>query len=73
MSGYFTDLWGGAVSLLEGMWVTLKEFPKRPVTVGYPHEHLKMYRRFRGHIELIAGKTAPQLRRLFHVRTGLPV
>jgi NADH-quinone oxidoreductase subunit I len=56
MSGYFTDLWGGAVSLLEGMWVTLKEFPKRPVTVGYPHEHLKMYRRFRGHIELIAGE-----------------
>jgi NADH-quinone oxidoreductase subunit I len=53
MGGYFTELFTGAKSLLDGMWVTLKEFPKRPVTLRYPHESVKMYRRFRGHIELI--------------------
>ena len=53
MGGYFTELFTGAWSLVEGMWVTLKEFPKQPVTVNYPHESLKMTRRFRGHIELI--------------------
>jgi NADH-quinone oxidoreductase subunit I len=53
MGGYFTDLISGTKSLLDGMWVTLKEFPRRPVTLSYPHESVKMYRRFRGHIELI--------------------
>ena len=53
MGGYFTDLFTGTKSLLDGMWVTLKEFPKKPVTLSYPHESVKMYRRFRGHIELI--------------------
>lgn len=53
MGGYFSDLFYGAKSLLDGMWVTLKEFPKRPVTLSYPHESVAMYRRFRGHIELI--------------------
>ena len=54
MSGYFSDLFTGTRSLLEGMLVTLKEFPKKPVTLNYPHESVKMHRRFRGHIELIA-------------------
>ncbi|MBT8333779.1 MAG: NADH-quinone oxidoreductase subunit I [Deltaproteobacteria bacterium] len=54
MGGYFSELYSGAISLLEGMWVTVKEFPKQPVTLSYPHETVKMYRRFRGHIELIA-------------------
>jgi len=53
MGGYFTDLFTGAKSLLDGMWVTLKEFPRRPVTLNYPHESVPMYRRFRGHVELI--------------------
>ena len=53
MGGYFTELFTGAKSLLDGMWVTLKEFPRRPVTLSYPHESVKMYRRFRGHVELI--------------------
>jgi NADH-quinone oxidoreductase subunit I len=53
MGGYFTELFTGAKSLLDGMWVTLKEFPRRPVTLNYPHESVKMYPRFRGHIELI--------------------
>lgn len=54
MGGYFSDLFSGAKSLLDGMWITLKEFPRRPVTLNYPHESVKMYPRFRGHIELIA-------------------
>ena len=53
MGGYFSDLFIGTKSLLEGMWVTLKEFPRRPVTLNYPHESVKMTPRFRGHIELI--------------------
>ncbi len=53
MGGYFTELFTGTWSLLEGMWVTLKEFPKKPVTLSYPHKSVKMYQRFRGHIELI--------------------
>lgn len=53
MGGYFSDLFYGSKSLLEGMWVTIKEFPRRPVTLNYPHESVKMPPRFRGHIELI--------------------
>lgn len=53
MGGYFSELITGTRSLVTGMWVTLKEFPRKPVTVNYPHESLKMYKRFRGHIELI--------------------
>jgi len=56
MGGYFSDLFLGAKSLLDGMWVTIKEFPKRPVTLSYPHESVPMYRRFRGHIELIGNE-----------------
>lgn len=54
MGGYFTELFTGTKSLIEGMWVTLKEFPRQPVTLNYPHESVKMCRRYRGHIELIA-------------------
>jgi NADH-quinone oxidoreductase subunit I len=54
MGGYFSDLFSGTKSLLDGMLVTLKEFPKRPVTLNYPHESVKMHPRYRGHIELIA-------------------
>ncbi|PID42264.1 MAG: NADH-quinone oxidoreductase subunit I [Proteobacteria bacterium] len=53
MAGYFSELFSGIWSLIEGMWVTLKEFPKRPVTLHYPHESLKMTPRYRGHIELV--------------------
>ncbi|MDX9894418.1 MAG: NADH-quinone oxidoreductase subunit I [Desulfofustis sp.] len=55
MGGYFSELFIGAKSLIDGMWVTLKEFPKRPVTLNYPHQSVPMYRRYRGHIELIPG------------------
>ena len=43
----------GLWSLFTGMKVTLAHFFRKPVTVQYPHESLKMPARFRGHIELV--------------------
>lgn len=43
----------GFNSLLTGMRITLGQFFKPTVTVHYPHETLKMPKRFRGHIELV--------------------
>ncbi|MFT5729950.1 MAG: NADH-quinone oxidoreductase subunit I [Desulforhopalus sp.] len=53
MVAYFSEIYHGLISLLEGMSVTFKEFFKPPVTVSYPYETLPMCERFRGHIELI--------------------
>lgn len=47
------DLVGGFVSLLTGMRITLQQFFKPQVTVHYPHEALKMPKRYRGHIILV--------------------
>lgn len=54
MNRYFKDILGGARSLAIGMWITLRHMFRRPVTVKYPYESLKMPERFRGHIELTA-------------------
>ena len=43
----------GFNSLLTGMRITLGQFFQPTVTVHYPHETLKMPKRFRGHIELV--------------------
>jgi len=43
----------GFNSLVTGMRITLGQFFKPSVTVRYPHESLKMPKRFRGHIELV--------------------
>jgi NADH-quinone oxidoreductase subunit I len=43
----------GFASLLTGMRITLREFFKPQVTVHYPHESLKMPKRYRGHIILV--------------------
>jgi NADH-quinone oxidoreductase subunit I len=43
----------GFNSLVIGMKITLGQFFKPTVTVHYPHESLKMPKRFRGHIELV--------------------
>jgi len=56
MVAYFSEIYHGLISLLEGMVVTFKEFIKPPVTVSYPYETLDMCDRFRGHVELIAGE-----------------
>jgi len=47
------DLLTGFGSLLTGMRITLQQFFKPPVTVHYPHEALKMPKRYRGHILLV--------------------
>lgn len=44
-----TGLW----SLVTGMRITLQQFFKKDVTVRYPHEALKMPKRFRGHVVLV--------------------
>ena len=43
----------GFNSLVTGMRITIGQFFKPTVTVQYPHESLKMPKRFRGHIELV--------------------
>jgi len=43
----------GFNSLVTGMRITIGQFFKPMVTVQYPHESLKMPKRFRGHIELV--------------------
>jgi NADH-quinone oxidoreductase subunit I len=43
----------GFGSLLTGMRITMQQFFKPQVTVHYPHESLKMAKRYRGHIILV--------------------
>jgi NADH-quinone oxidoreductase subunit I len=52
MSGYFANIINGLKSLAIGLQITNREFLKKPVTLQYPHEALKMTPRYRGHIEL---------------------
>lgn len=47
------ELVTGFLSLLTGMKITLQQFFKKDVTVRYPHESLKMPKRYRGHIVLV--------------------
>lgn len=47
------DLLSGFGSLLTGMRITLGQFFKPQVTVHYPHESLKMPKRYRGHVVLV--------------------
>jgi len=54
MSGYFKELLSGTKSLFVGLGITGKYLFEPVVTLQYPHEHLKMTPRFRGHIELVA-------------------
>ncbi len=51
------EFFTGFNSLLVGMRITLSQFFKPTVTVHYPHESLKMPKRFRGHIELVRDPT----------------
>lgn len=53
MSGYFKELITGTKSLFIGLGITNKTLFEPVVTLQYPHEHLKMSARFRGHIELV--------------------
>ena len=47
------DTLTGFGSLLVGLRITLEQFFKRDVTVRYPHQTLKMAKRYRGHIKLV--------------------
>lgn len=53
MRKLFQDVFGGFVSLMVGMGITLREFFRKPVTVHYPHESLKMAPRYRSHIVFV--------------------
>ena len=53
MAKYLEDIITGSWSLLTGMWITLRNTLRPPVTLNYPYETLPMAKRFRGHIELI--------------------
>jgi NADH-quinone oxidoreductase subunit I len=53
MKNSLKEMFTGFNSLVTGMRITLGQFFKPTVTVHYPHESLKMPKRFRGHIELV--------------------
>jgi NADH-quinone oxidoreductase subunit I len=53
MSNPLIEIYSGVKSLFVGMRITLGQFFKPQVTVHYPHETLKIPKRFRGHIELV--------------------
>jgi NADH-quinone oxidoreductase subunit I len=53
MKKLFKEIFTGFWSLLVGMKITLQQFFKPQVTVHYPHQSLKMAKRYRGHIVLV--------------------
>lgn len=57
MKNVIKELFTGFGSLLTGMRITLQQFFKPQVTVHYPHQSLKMPKRYRGHIMLVRDQT----------------
>lgn len=53
MKNLIQDSVRGFKTLVVGMRLTIDQFFRRPVTVHYPRESLKMPEKFRGHIELV--------------------
>ena len=53
MKAAFQEIYGGFMSLLTGMRITLGQAFKPTITVQYPRQTLKMPDRFRGHIQLV--------------------
>ena len=53
MKNIVKEIFTGFNSLLTGMRITLGQFFKPQVTVHYPHQSLKMAKRYRGHIVLV--------------------
>jgi NADH-quinone oxidoreductase subunit I len=47
MPGYFSDVWTGVTTVLEGMWVTLRHVFKPTITVQYPKEKVPLFPRSR--------------------------
>jgi len=52
MWNYFKEIITGSWSLCVGMWIVLRHAFRRPVTVQYPYQSVKLPARFRGHIQL---------------------
>jgi NADH-quinone oxidoreductase subunit I len=50
---YLQEILTGSWSLLVGMGITMRQTLRRPVTLNYPYESLRMTERFRGHVDLI--------------------
>ncbi len=53
MKRYFSDLFVGGKSLVDGLGVTLKALCQPMVTVQYPREEIDITPNFRGHIDLV--------------------
>jgi NADH-quinone oxidoreductase subunit I len=53
MKNYFLDLFQGAVSLLDGLLVTLQALFSRPVTEPYPRKSAELTPNFRGCLALV--------------------
>lgn len=53
MSGYFSEIYTGGKSLLEGLGVTFKALVSPVVTVQYPREKIEISSSMRGHIDLV--------------------
>ena len=52
MKSYFLDLFRGAISLLDGLLVTLQALFSRPVTEQYPRQKAELSPNFRGCLSL---------------------
>ena len=55
MFKYFKEIFEGAWSLLSGMGITIRHFFRKPVTVIYPKERIKM-KRFKGPISFVTSE-----------------
>ena len=53
MKQYFSELYTGGMSLVEGLGVTMKALFSPIVTVQYPREEIDITPNYRGHIDLI--------------------
>jgi NADH-quinone oxidoreductase chain I len=53
MKQYFSELFTGGMSLVEGLGVTMKALFMPIVTVQYPREEIDISPSYRGHIDLI--------------------
>ena len=53
MKQYFSELYTGSKSLVEGLGVTMKALFSPIVTVQYPREEIDITPNYRGHIDLI--------------------
>lgn len=53
MKRYFSEIYIGGKSLVEGLGVTLKALFQPIITVQYPREEIKITSNFRGHVDLV--------------------